>query len=426
MISAMLILFKGLNWILVGMSVNLFLNILCYFIIFLLAFIIIFSLLIGRVRLNSLKGRTDLEDKQNELKKELENKISQISFFNKIGESLSSVLSKDKLLRIILEIFIETARTEKESSLGFLLLYHYENDEFVYETGYGIDKTMFTRLNFKSAEEIIAQMIKTEQPLAIDDIRDKIPFFKPEKFNVLGNNISFFAIPLFVEENVMGIVNLFCPLSIYNILKNNPLFLSVVTKEASIALGSAVQFELAILDRLTRLYNREYFQRRIKEEIERARRYKIDLSLIVIDIDHFKQINDTYGHQQGDAVLTSLAKIIKENSRILDICARYGGEEIVVILPETSRHKPVSSEKELEGLSLLEMGGAITKAELLRRAVEAHEFVGPKGSLKITISIGIGTYQREVDKGIDEMELFRRADEQLYRAKNGGRNRVCF
>lgn len=155
----------------------------------------------------------------------------------------------------------------------------------------------------------------------------------------------------------------------------------------------------SLTDKLTNLYNYGYFTKRITEEISRADRYKHPVSLIMADIDHFKQYNDTHGHQKGNQVLVKLAQIIMENKRLADIAFRYGGEEFCIILPETGED-------------------AQELAERLRQKVEKEEF---PGNAKITISAGVSYYPYK-DKSIGLVEG---ADMALYEAKGKGRNRVC-
>lgn len=170
-------------------------------------------------------------------------------------------------------------------------------------------------------------------------------------------------------------------------------------------LGHARTRRLASTDGLTELYNHRTFQERLTQEIARAERYKRPLSILMIDVDHFKVYNDTYGHLRGNLVLRELARLLEEMSRTSDTVARYGGEEFAVILPETDN---VSARK---------------IAERLRVQVERYVFPGdermPGGAL--TISIGVGTHV----SGGSKDTLLQAADTALYAAKRNGRNRVC-
>ena len=157
--------------------------------------------------------------------------------------------------------------------------------------------------------------------------------------------------------------------------------------------------ELATTDALTGAYNRRKFNELILAELERVRRYEHPLSLFILDIDHFKRINDTHGHEAGDEVLVVLADLIRAGIRATDSLARWGGEEFVVLSPEVTLEE------------------AMRLAERLRTAAGTYEysFVG-----KVTASIGVAQHRT----GETPDELFARADEALYRAKEGGRDRV--
>lgn len=163
-----------------------------------------------------------------------------------------------------------------------------------------------------------------------------------------------------------------------------------------------------ISDPLIGIFNRRYLDRRLKEECARAQRYSIPLSVLLIDIDYFKRINDVNGHQVGDQVLSYLGKLLLQAIRDSDIAARYGGDEMVIITPNTSTS----------------LAGAL--AERLRRHVETHELVLTKLSrhplkIRISVSIGVASLSQEAT---DCQSLIQNADEALYRAKQEGRNRV--
>jgi diguanylate cyclase (GGDEF)-like protein len=161
--------------------------------------------------------------------------------------------------------------------------------------------------------------------------------------------------------------------------------------------------EMSVRDGLTGIYNRRFFETRLEEEFERHKRYSRSFSIIMQDIDFFKSVNDTYGHQCGDFILKSFASLILANIRKVDIFARYGGEEFCCLLPETK------------------LDSAVKLAEFLRSKVENHVFQFNHTEIKITISQGVA----ELEKDIKSAEsLLRKADDALYEAKNGGRNRV--
>ncbi|RKG93908.1 GGDEF domain-containing response regulator [Corallococcus terminator] len=161
---------------------------------------------------------------------------------------------------------------------------------------------------------------------------------------------------------------------------------------------------LAVTDGLTQVHNHRYFQERLREEFRRAQRYDESLSLILVDLDHFKNINDAHGHGAGDRVLREVAASLQHSVRETDLVARYGGEEFAILLPCT--HLP----------------GALTVAERVRRGVsDLH--AGPEGALRVTASLGVSSFpHRSI---LTPEQLLLTADEALYRAKREGRDRIC-
>ncbi len=160
---------------------------------------------------------------------------------------------------------------------------------------------------------------------------------------------------------------------------------------------------LSSTDRLTGLYNRGHWEEMLRQGYARHRRYDSQAALVMFDIDHFKVINDTYGHQAGDAVIQQVADIIRDNLRDTDLAGRYGGEEFVVLLPDTDKQ------------------GAMIFAERLRHAVENHEVVHEQHRIRFTISLGVADLSAPTSS---HAQLIEWADSALYASKGAGRNRV--
>ena len=163
--------------------------------------------------------------------------------------------------------------------------------------------------------------------------------------------------------------------------------------------------EMATMDELTGLYNRRYFMDVVEREIARTKRHGTGLALSMMDLDHFKKINDTYGHSAGDTVLSEIGKILKKWARQTDLVCRYGGEEFAFIMPNTG------------------LRGARVACERLREMVSKHPFEYETSRFQITISIGIAVYNGSADQS--PKDLIKKADGALYRAKEEGRDRVC-
>ncbi len=166
-------------------------------------------------------------------------------------------------------------------------------------------------------------------------------------------------------------------------------------------------YRLTTIDGLTQAYNKRYFQETLERELNRAMRYGRAMSLVMFDIDHFKQINDTHGHLAGDYVLRELANIVSQNIRREDVFARYGGEEFALVLPE------------------VELEGAAQVSEKLRSKIEEKHFMFAQKRIKVTVSLGIRTATR-AEQDITGTDFIAQADAKLYQAKQSGRNRVCY
>lgn len=162
--------------------------------------------------------------------------------------------------------------------------------------------------------------------------------------------------------------------------------------------------ELAVVDELTGLHNRRFFERRLAYEMDRFERYRHVLSVIVFDVDHFKRINDAHGHGAGDAVLRQIAQVARQTVRRVDTLARWGGEEFVVLLPDTAA------------------AGAAIAAERLRAAVERAEFV--VAGVRVPVTISVGSAATDPASKADAAALVKAADGAMYRAKHDGRNRA--
>jgi len=162
--------------------------------------------------------------------------------------------------------------------------------------------------------------------------------------------------------------------------------------------------ELAITDGLTGLFVRRYFLQRLYEETERSLRHKLKISFLMIDIDHFKQCNDKYGHLTGDVVLREVADKVSGCVREIDLVARYGGEEFCVLLPDTDKD------------------AARDVAERIRQNIEQSEFSAYDEVLRVNVSIGVADFPHDSN---NPSELIDKADQALYQAKQQGRNRVC-
>ncbi|MDK2957885.1 MAG: hypothetical protein PWQ57_3383 [Desulfovibrionales bacterium] len=215
------------------------------------------------------------------------------------------------------------------------------------------------------------------------------------------------ALSMSTGKVAFGVLCLLCSEPV-RLAKDQVQTLRAAVGHLSLALKNALAFQQvrarASRDGLTHIYNRQSLDERLMEELSRGKRYGERLSLLMLDLDHFKQVNDTYGHAVGDEVLKATAGILQDNLRNTDMAARYGGEEFVVVLPHTTEEQ------------------AWKLAERIRHGISAKRFRCNGTPFNVTASIGVASVRiNALDRGED---LLQRADKALYRAKNEGRNMV--
>lgn len=224
--------------------------------------------------------------------------------------------------------------------------------------------------------------------------------------NVLKMLNPSLIVPLMCKNILNGIIILGDRINIKDFTETEKEYLLDIASLAGIAIHNASLYEMATTDMMTKLKIHHYFHTLLVEEISRATRLSRPLSIIMADIDHFKKLNDTYGHQAGDMVLINVAKIIKDSIRQIDVPSRYGGEEFSVILPGTEIHE------------------ALVVAERIRQNVEKSVIIYDDKELRATISIGVTQYDPDLDPS--KNTLIERADKALYISKRNGRNLVSF
>lgn len=242
-----------------------------------------------------------------------------------------------------------------------------------------------------------------------------------EKWKREGTKVtvrSVMALPFPLDDEKMGVFLLRRTVDTPKFEAADVDFASTVVKSGVAAIQRAHAIEntradnhrleaLAQTDPLTQLVNRRALTIRLVTEMERVRRYNAPLALLLLDLDHFKLVNDTYGHLAGDDVLFEVATLLQRAARTVDTVARYGGEEFVMVLPETGKQ------------------GAMAFANRVREKLASHRFqVSGREEIHVTGSIGVATYPSSCLESVED--LFRAADAALYRAKGSGRNLVCY
>lgn len=343
---------------------------------------------------------------RDELKK-LYKTLHNVSILYNISQAMNFIDDLKRLLNTILDKALETIDAEK----GSLMLYDFSENVLQVKVVYGLaDKKVEEDINSGIIEcakiragEGIAGSVFANKKSVISNLGQNDPRFKNFKTSSANVN-SLLCVPLIAKGEVIGVVNI-------SNKKNNRLFnkqdlefMEALANQAAIAIDNAKLYELATKDGLTKLYTHRHFFTLLDTELKRATRYKHVLSVIMMDIDNFKNINDTYGHAVGDKVLREVAGVIRNTVRKIDMPARYGGEEFAVILPETNG------------------ADASIIAHRLRRKVEDLDVTLNDGTkINITISVGIASFP---DVSEDELTLMDFADKALYESKHHGKNCV--
>lgn len=320
-----------------------------------------------------------------------------LELLNKLYQAISRTLELDQLLDQVASITLEVTQAER----AFILLMN--NGQLRFAAGRDRGGPLNAQASRELSRSVCQKVLKTQQGVYVFDTSSDEEF--SSKLSVVSLKLnSVVAVPLKGQQGLSGILYIDAKSQAMQSLEKEMAILSNIANVASLAIDNARLYRQATTDGLTGLYVRSFFMVRMEEEANRSARYGRVFSLLVLDIDHFKKFNDTYGHQTGDEVIKLVAHIIKRAIRVgLDIPGRYGGEELVLLLPETNAE------------------GAMVVAERLRQNIESTQLPGPNGdALKVTVSIGVGVFPIH---GGTATQLFERADQALYQSKQHGRNR---
>ncbi len=347
----------------------------------------------------------------NDLKKEheiikLQKSLYNISILYNISQAVNFIDDLKRLLQVILSKAIDTLEAEK----GSLMLYDYSQNSLQVRVVYGLqDKKVEEGINNGiiqcskiKAGEGVAGMVFLERKPIITNLGSADPRFIVK--DILTNTHSLLCVPLIAKGEAIGVINITNKKNGKLFNQKDLEFMTSLANQAAIAIDNAKLYELATKDGLTKLYIYRHFYTLLENEIRRCARYKRDMSLLMLDIDNFKNVNDTYGHLIGDQILRELSRVIAETVRKIDIPARYGGEEFVVILPETTKDD------------------AVVIAERLRKNISKITVAANETTtISPTTSIGVAQYPYD---GVDPKTLINAADTALYHSKNNGKNIV--
>jgi diguanylate cyclase (GGDEF)-like protein len=350
-------------------------------------------------------NKQELIANNKELFERLEKEKYKLEIILDAYNEIAAIYDLDDLADMVTGKAVQLLEAEKAS----MMLVDEESKELVLKSAKGMGKEKVS-LRTKVGELISGWVVQQGEILLVRDI-DEDPRFKAHPKNKRYKTRSFISVPLKVDRKVIGVLNVTDKLSAAKIFNEEDMrYLSLIAYHTVAQIENIRLCErlasLAVTDPLTNVFNHRYFQEQINLEIMRSQRYGHTLSLIMFDIDYFKQINDKNGHLAGDRVLKQAATIMRDNIRLVDMLCRYGGDEFVIILPDT------------------DLEGALVAAEKIRKTVEEREMkIGEDGkekTMKVTVSGGVAGYQ----DGLSKADFLARVDETLYKAKAEGRNIV--
>jgi diguanylate cyclase (GGDEF)-like protein len=342
-----------------------------------------------------------LYEKRQREKEDLDKTLQNLSLLYSIGKAMNYISDLKKLLQFILNQAIEITSAEK----GSLMLYEMETDRLNIRVVAGLEDDAFQEKvnnseikcrSFKPGEGIAGRVFVNAKPIVVNNIKEDDVFVDSDASYVR----SIACIPMVVYNDVIGVINVTNKRHGKEFTDEDVEMLKAVADQAAVAINKAQLWDMAVTDSLTGLYVRRYFMVKLQEELLRAERYNNIMSVVLADLDRFKNINDTYGHDAGDRVLRAIGNFLQQNIRDVDVIARYGGDEFVIMIPEAAKD------------------AAYILSERLRK-----QFAGLKleNFPQITISLGIATYPFD---GTELEDLIKNADAAMYAAKRAGRNKV--
>jgi len=352
-------------------------------------------------RLSALAGPLAAALSNVEQRRDLQRRVRETSLLYDLSRLVQSATDRNQLYNAIVTLVLQVVPYENCT----LFLLDRENARLEAKATRGRVVNLLDHVAFEKGQGVSGWVASRGRQLILSDLTQEQNLLNVE--TIPPRVRSFAAIPLQVQDTIVGVLNVshsqphaFAPEDLQ--------LLTVLAGQAAITIERTEAFHtleaLAITDGLTQVYNHRYFQMRLEDELKRGRRYGQPVSLMIVDADDFKRINDQYGHVTGDFILRELAGLLRRSVRETEIAARYGGEEFALILPHTGVEQ------------------ARVAAERVRAIVETHTFLTPEGhSIRLTISIGAATYPAHART---RAELIAQADAALYAAKQTGRNAV--
>ncbi|MEJ2684707.1 MAG: sensor domain-containing diguanylate cyclase [Candidatus Sulfobium sp.] len=348
----------------------------------------------------------EIIDENSQLRRRVDELAREMEFFDEVSKTLTLSLELDDVLTAMMKKAKKLIKAETWS----IFLVDEETGEIVFEktTGRKEDRKKIRKIRLKLGEGIAGWVAQEGIPVVVPDVSMDERFRPRVSKEADYKAKSLMCVPIRSKGSTLGVLEIINKTTGEPFTKEDLNLLMRLVDHAAIAIERASLYqrmaELSVTDDLTKLFNTRYLDRTLTIELARCRRHSSSLSLIFMDIDHFKLINDNYGHLVGSKLLVEMGQLLIASLRTIDIVARYGGDEFVVVLPQTA---PSS---------------AVQIAERIRKSIERNIFLKKEGySLRLTASFGVASYPESAQSKED---LLRLADEAMYRVKYQTRNGV--
>src|SRR6266478_370850 len=330
-------------------------------------------------------------------------KVQEITIFHDVAKALTSSLDLDSILQTIMEKMAEYFRPDTWS----LLMVDEEKDELYFAIAVGTASETLKNVRLRVGEGIAGWVAKHGERLIVPDVYTDPRFAKRIDEMTKLETRSIICVPLRSKLRVLGVIQL-VNVHMEHFTDQETFFLQSLCDYAAIAIENARSVEkiqeLTITDDCTGLYNARHLHRTLETEVYRSSRFGYEFTVLFIDLDHFKQVNDTHGHLIGSKLLAEIGYLIKAQLRLIDYAFRYGGDEFVVLLPQTGKDQ------------------ALNVAKRLRDAMRASSFCREEGlNLNVRASIGLATYPHDAR---DAHDIIRQADEMMYLVNNTSRDNI--
>src|SRR5215470_4982736 len=327
----------------------------------------------------------------------------ELNIFHDVAKALTSMLDLDSILQTIMEKMAEYFRPDTWS----LLMVDEEREELYFAIAVGDAADALKNVRLKVGEGIAGWVAKHGERLIVPDVQTDPRFAKRIDDMTKWETRSIICVPLRSKHRVLGVIQL-VNVNMSGFKDEEVFFLQALCDYAAIAIENARSVEkiqeLTITDDVTGLFNARHLYKTLEAEVYRSARFNYEFTVLFIDLDHFKQVNDTHGHLVGSKLLAEIGYLIKAQLRLIDYAFRYGGDEFVILLPQTGKDQ------------------ALVVARRLRDTLRTALFCQEEGlNLNVRASIGLATYPHDAKSPHD---VIRQADEMMYLVKNTTRDNI--